>query len=620
MAPVAGMVAEAVGRAERVLDLAAGHGLYGIAVARANPGATIVAQDWEQVLAVARENAERAGVADRLRLLPGSAFEVDFGEGFDLVLVPNFLHHFDPPTCVALLRRVHDALAPGGRAAIVEFVPDAEPGVAAGAGGVQPQDAGDHAGGGRVHLRGARRDVPRGGLHEHGDAAARAGAAEPGDRAAVGAVATGLSLASVSLAAGWILLALGLGVVLVLIAASSLSGERTVEHEIEHLYAVREEQFLRSMSTLLGPTILTGNRVTALCNGDEIFPAMLEAMRSATRTITFETYIYWSGSIGKALAEVLAERARAGVRVHVVLDWVGSGKIDQALLQGMERAGVEVVRYHPLRWYNLGRLNNRTHRKLLVVDGTVAFTGGVGIADNWLGNAEDPEHWRDSHFRLEGPAVAQMQAAFMDNWIEARGRVLHGDGYFPKLEPAGTQAAQVFKSSASEASESVRFMYLLSIASAERSVRIANAYFVPDRLAIATLVAARRRGVRVEIIVPGRHVDAKVVRQASRSRWGALLEGGVAIYEYQPTMYHTKVMVVDDLWTSVGSTNFDSRSFRLNDEANLNVYDAEFAGGQARQFEADKAQSKEMTLAWWRGRAWHERAAEELAGLLRSQL
>jgi cardiolipin synthase len=418
----------------------------------------------------------------------------------------------------------------------------------------------------------------------------------------------------------WVFFALVAGGFLVLLVVNLSSSEKRIEHQIEHLYAVGAPQFVRSMGTLLGPAILPGNRVTALCNGDEIFPAMLEAIRAAKRTITFETYIYWSGSIGKAFADALTERAQAGVKVHVVLDWVGSGKMDGSMIQEMERAGVEVVKYHPLRWYNVGRLNNRTHRKLLVVDGMVGFTGGVGIADNWLGNAEDPDHWRDSHFKLEGPAVAQMQAAFMDNWIETCACVLHGAPYFPELRAAGTHLAQLFKSSATEASESVRLMYLLSITSAVKSVRIANAYFVPDGLAVTTLVAAQRRGVRVEIIVPGRHTDAMIVRKASRSRFGALLEAGVAIYEYKPTMYHTKVMVVDEMWTSVGSTNFDNRSFRLNDEANLNILDAEFAGEQARMFEADKARSKQLTIEWWRGRPWRERATEWLAGLLRLQL
>ena len=418
----------------------------------------------------------------------------------------------------------------------------------------------------------------------------------------------------------WILLAVAAGALIVLVVANLTSSAKKIEKKIDHLYPAGDPQFVRSMGSLLGPGIVPGNRVRALCNGDEIFPAMLDAIRGARRTICFETFIYWSGAIGREFAEALSERARAGVKVHVVLDWLGSGKMDASLLETMERAGAEVVKYHPLRWYSVGRLNNRTHRKLLIVDGTVGFTGGVGIADNWLGNAQDPDHWRDSHFRLEGPAVAQMQAAFMDNWMETCAQVLHGEEYFPALEPAGPHAAQLFKSSADDASESVRLMYLLSLASAVKSVRIANAYFVPDALAVSTLVAAQRRGARVEIIVPSRHIDQKLVRRASRSLWEPLLEAGIAIYEYQPTMYHVKVVVVDEVWTSVGSTNFDNRSFRLNDEANLNVLDPEFAASQAKVFEQDKARSRRVTLEEWRRRPWRERATDRLAGLLRLQL
>ena len=393
----------------------------------------------------------------------------------------------------------------------------------------------------------------------------------------------------------WVFLAIVGGALLVVLIANLSTSEKKIEHEIEHRYSVRDPEFARSLGTLLGPAILAGNRVTPLINGDRIFPAMLDAIRGARRTITFETFIYWSGEIGKAFAQALRERAEAGVQVHVLLDWIGTGRMDKTMLQQMERGGVTVVKYHPLRWYNLGRLNNRTHRKLLVIDGKLGFTGGVGIADNWLGNAEDADHWRDSHFKVEGPAVAQIQAAFMDNWIETTGGVLHGNDYFPELKPAGNHQAQMFKSSTNEASESVRMMYLLSIASAADSVRIANAYFVPDDLAVRTMVAAQRRGVRVEIIVPGGHIDAKVVRRASRSRWEPLLEAGVAIYEYQPTMYHTKVMVIDGMLTSVGSTNFDNRSFRLNDEANLNILDEGLAASQVQQFEADKQRSKQLT-------------------------
>jgi cardiolipin synthase len=286
----------------------------------------------------------------------------------------------------------------------------------------------------------------------------------------------------------------------------------------------------------------------------------------------------------------------------------------------MDESGVQVRKYHPLRWYDLARVNNRTHRKLLVVDGRVGFTGGVGIADVWLGHAQDEDHWRDSHFRLEGPAVGQMQAAFMDNWIKTEGEVLHGKEYFPEVGQAGSALAQVFTSSPTQGSDSVRLMYLLSIASARRSVRIAASYFVPDDLSVRMLIAARERGVTVELIVPGDKIDAQIVRKASRSRWGDLLRAGVEIHEYQPTMFHVKVMIVDDVWVSVGSTNFDNRSFRLNDEANLNVFDREFALAQIEAFEADRSKSRRVTLESWQQRPWTEKLAERAAGLLRSQL
>jgi len=405
-----------------------------------------------------------------------------------------------------------------------------------------------------------------------------------------------------------------------LLVMNFLTGEKKIQERIEPLYAIADPQFRRSMGVLLGPSIQDGNRVEPLHNGDEIFPAMLRDIRSARKTITFETYIYWSGRIGREFADALSERARAGVRVHVLLDWVGSGKMDAAILTEMETAGVQVRKYHPLRWYHVARMNNRTHRKLLVVDGRVGFTGGVGIADEWSGHAQDERHWRDEHFRLEGPAVGEMQAAFMDNWLKTEGEVLHGDDYFPPLAASGAALAQVFVSSAGGGGESARLMYLLSIASARQSVRIAASYFVPDDLSVETLVAARRRGVAIELILPGDKIDSSVVRKASRARWGDLLRAGVEIYEYQPTMYHCKIMIVDDLWVSVGSTNFDNRSFRLNAEANLNVFDGELARSQTAVFEADKQKSRRVTLEEWEHRPWREKLTEHVAALLRSQL
>ena len=386
------------------------------------------------------------------------------------------------------------------------------------------------------------------------------------------------------------------------------------------LYGTDEDQFMRTMGTMLGSPIVAGNSVEVLVNGDRIFPAMLDALRAARSTITFEMYIYWSGSVGKAFADVLSERARAGVKVHVLLDGVGSGKIEDAYIEEMQAAGVEVRRYNPPRFYTLDRLNNRTHRKLVIIDGRIAFTGGVGIADQWLGNAQDPAHWRDTHFRLEGPAVAHMQAAFMDNWTEVTGAVLHGPDYFPPLSKTGTQAAQVFWSSPTSGSRSMQLMYLLSLAAAQKSILLSMSYFVPDEVATQMLISAVKRGVAVRVIVPGPHVDAELVQRASRARWGPLLRAGVEIYEYQPTMFHCKVMVVDELWTSVGSTNFDNRSFALNDEANLNIYDREFAMRQVRIFEEDVSRARRITFEDWDNRPWKEKLGELAASIVRSQL
>ena len=277
-------------------------------------------------------------------------------------------------------------------------------------------------------------------------------------------------------------------------------------------------------------------------------------------------------------------------------------------------------KFHKPDWYSLARMNNRTHRKVLVVDGKVGFTGGVGIAGLWTGNAQDPQHWRDTHFRAEGPVVAQMQAVFLDNWIKATGAVLHGDDYFPALREAGDEAAQMFSSSPSGGSDSMHLMYLLAISAAHHSIHLSSAYFVPDALSTRALVDALERGVTVTIIVPGKHSDAAIVRRASRARWGALLAAGAEIHEYQPTMYHCKVLIVDGLMVSVGSTNFDTRSFRLNDEANLNIYAADFARRQIEVFNADLSQSRQISLRAWQRRPLAEKFLEHAASLVGAQL
>lgn len=408
--------------------------------------------------------------------------------------------------------------------------------------------------------------------------------------------------------------------VVVMLAMSLGRSDKTVSRRLTHRFAVADPQFQREMSVLLGPTITAGNQVTALQNGAEIFPAMLAAIRSARHSVTFETYIYWSGKIGKEFSAALAERARAGVPVHVTIDWAGSAKLDQALVDEMTAAGVEFERYRPLRWYNLGRFNNRTHRKLLIVDGRVAFTGGVGIADPWGGRAQDPEHWRDAHFRVEGPAVAQFQAAFNDNWMKITGRVLRGPAYFPELLPAGTMPAQLFIASPAGGSESMHLMYLMAVASAARTIDLAAAYFVPDELLIEALIEARRRGVRVRVLLPGPHIDSETVRIASKREWGPLLREGVEIHLYQPTMMHTKALVVDAELVSVGSTNFDYRSFRLNDEASLNVFDVGFAAHMTSVFERDLRDATAFTYAMWQARPLRERIAETILLPIRSQL
>ncbi len=385
-----------------------------------------------------------------------------------------------------------------------------------------------------------------------------------------------------------------------------------VREPVQHLYPVSDPQFKRSVEALLGTAMVGGNRTTTLLNGDQIFPAMLGAIRGARRTINFETYIFWKGEIGDEFAQALAERARAGVKVRVILDWQGSQKASRQEDRVMRDAGVELARYHPLGWYDPRRVNNRTHRKLLIVDGKTGFIGGVGIADMWLGHADSAAHWRDTHFRVEGPVVAQLQADFMDNWMKIRGEVLHGDAVLPRLTAVGSETAQSFRSSPGLGSPTMRSMYLLSLAAASKSIQIESPYFVPDDLFVRELIAARQRGVQVQILVPGQHIDAKVTRRASRSHWGKLLEAGVEIYEYQPTMIHCKLLIVDGLWTSVGSSNLDNRSLRLNDEANMNMLDKGFAAQQRVIFEGDKTHATRITLEQWKHRSLYEKITNPL--------
>lgn len=373
------------------------------------------------------------------------------------------------------------------------------------------------------------------------------------------------------------------------------------------------------MNALFGSNYVSGNRIETLVNGVQIFPSMLSAIREARQTISFETYIYWRGAIADEFANALSAKAREGLSVKVLLDWVGSIPMDEGLIERMRDAGVEVVRFRPVSWYTIDRVNNRTHRKLLIVDGRVGFTGGVGIGDEWNGDARSPNEWRDTHYRLEGPAAAEFQAAFAEHWIEATGELLLGDRFFPEISSAGNHAAQVVISSTHQRNV-MHLMLMTALASAQKSIRIATPYFVPDELTRRHLLEARKRGVDIEIIVPGPQTDARIVRKASRHLWGELLQEGIKIAEYQPTFFHWKLVIVDDTWTSVGSTNIDDRALRLNDEANINLFDKEFASTQAALFDKDVAASKPYTLSDWQKRSANEKFADWLSSLARSQI
>ncbi len=403
------------------------------------------------------------------------------------------------------------------------------------------------------------------------------------------------------------------------IAANVATTEKRLLYRPRRLYTSGDADFRRALGILLGPPLVPGNRITALVNGAEIYPAMLAAIRAAETNITFETFVFRDG-IGAIFVGELASAARRGVQVHMLLDWLGSRTMDSNLLAAARAAGCEVHLYHPPSWYHLGRLNNRTHRKLLVVDGKVGFTGGVGMGTEWDTGLSGLPPWRETHYKAEGPVVAQMQAVFVDNWIKATGRVLHGAEYFPKLTGVGDMDAQMFGSSPVGGSESMHLMVLLALTAAKTSIDIANAYFVPDKLTVEALCSAARRGLRVRIVVPGRYTDARIGRWAAHGLYGALLEAGIQIYEYQPTMMHSKVLVIDGLWSSVGSANFDDRSFRLNDEANLNVFSETLARQQIALIDADIRESRLMVLKKWRNRTFGRRVNERLALLLRSQL
>lgn len=392
-------------------------------------------------------------------------------------------------------------------------------------------------------------------------------------------------------------------------------------YELAESVAVESPAFLRAAEALTGAPISHGNEAELLINGDRIFPAFLETINSAERTLCLQTYIYWRGDIAREVAAVICRRAREGVRCKVIVDALGAAKMDSAHVDEMQAAGVKVVRFRPPKPYAVRRIANRTHRRLLVADGCVGMTGGVGIAVEWTGDAEDPDHWRDTHVRVRGPVVRGLQGAFAENWLEGTGEVLAGDAYLPDIEPRdGGGPMQLVRSSAKVGDTNAEALYYLAIASAERSMDLTAAYFVPRPAFTDALAEAAHRGVEVRIVVPGPHIDKDLVRVAGQAAYKRLLAAGVRIFEYQPTMLHAKSLVVDRAWASVGTINFDNRSFQHHDEVTLCLWDERFASRLGEAFERDLGRSEEIDLSRWERRAPHRRLSEAATRLLRREL
>ena len=383
---------------------------------------------------------------------------------------------------------------------------------------------------------------------------------------------------------------------------------------VESPLAVDDPLFPRYVAALTGSALTTGDEYKILVNGDQIFPAMLEAIRAAQRRISFETYIFDRGQIAEAFTTALAEAAGRGVQVRLIVDAMGAQSMDAAHTDRMREAGVELGVFNPLHWYSIEEINYRTHRKILVVDGEVGFTGGAGIADHWLGNAGDIEHWRDTHVRVTGPAVSRLEAAFYENWAET-GYVTAADLALAP-EPAATRARSIVTwSSPTGGSNAVKFLYLLSIAAARRTLDIASPYLMLDESTRYAIFHARRRGVRVRLLVEGDLTDALPVKFAGRSDYDALLGAGIEIFEYKPTMMHVKATIVDGGWSVIGSTNFDNRSFELNDEINVAIASPDVARRLTEDFEADLTRSVRLNLEEWRNRPFSHKAREQLWGL-----
>lgn len=357
----------------------------------------------------------------------------------------------------------------------------------------------------------------------------------------------------------------------------------------------------RWYAPLVGASVQQGNRVKHLRNGDEIFPAMLQAIEAAADSVHFLTYVYWTGKVARQFADALEAAGRRGCEVRVVLDAVGAFKMDQAIVQRLEAAGCTVARFHPLDWYSLRRINHRTHRKILVLDGRVGFTGGVGIAEEWEGDARNAGEWRDDHFQITGPAVQRLQGAFAENWLNSTGEFLAGDQYYPEVQPTGDARIVSVATARREDVAPVLLLYWLALRTAQKSVEITTPYFVPDSELVTAFEDARRRGVEVRLLLPSDHNDSRVVRWTSQALYPELLEAGVEIFEFSPTMIHSKVMTVDHRWSIVGSANYDNRSFELNHEFVMLVDDCDLNSRLKESFECDLERSEPIRPSGFQG-------------------
>jgi cardiolipin synthase A/B len=388
--------------------------------------------------------------------------------------------------------------------------------------------------------------------------------------------------------------------------------------------ALGEPSFFPTIEAHTDAPIIGGNRIDILLNGDETFPAMLRDIKTAKSTITFAQYLYEDGPIAYDLAQAFAERCRAGIEANILLDSHGT-RTPAEIPRIMTEAGCHLQYFRRVQApqvifpWKLLRYNYRNHRRILVIDGRIGFTGGYGISAAWMGDGRTEDHWRETNARMEGPIVKYLQAAFTESWLETTGKLLGGDGYFPRLEPRGNVPAQIVKSSPVGGSFQNYMLFLLSITSAKKSILITNPYFIPDDRMVEALLHAATRGVRVIVLVPGK-IDHKITYRASRSNYGRLLAGGIHIFEYMPGLMHAKTMVVDGVWATIGSTNFDNRSFALNEELNLTIYHVPLAQRLQTIFDEDVKHSKRITYEEWRSRGLGERFFELFAFPIREQL